>query len=80
VLRINGVAYTAVRVAGYYRLLNWGNGEVYSVDRAGRWCTCPAFAWDHCPVQAGGDGRCKHIAALGTLALLSEGATLGKTA
>jgi hypothetical protein len=72
VLRINFVQYTVVPVGTRYRLLNWNTGDVYDIDAAGRWCTCPSFVWDHCPVQAGGDGRCKHIAALRTLGLLPE--------
>jgi hypothetical protein len=70
VLQINHTLYTAVRVDKRYRLLNWGNGNTYDIGREGRWCSCPSFLWDHCPVQAGGDGRCKHIAALRTLGLL----------
>jgi hypothetical protein len=72
VLRINGTRYTFVRVGGSYRLLNWDNGNVYAIDVGGRWCTCPSFIWDHCPVQAGGDGRCKHIAALRKLGVLPD--------
>jgi hypothetical protein len=72
VLRINAVHYTVVPVGTRYRLMNWNTGAVYDIDAAGRWCTCPSFVWDHCPVQAGGDGRCKHIAALRTLGLLPE--------
>ena len=72
VLRINFVPYTVVPVGTRYRLLNWNTGDVYDIDASGRWCTCPSFIWDHCPVQAGGDGRCKHIAALRTLGLLPE--------
>jgi hypothetical protein len=71
VLEINAVRYTVVRASTGYRLLNWGNGQVYDLDPLGKWCTCPSFVWDHCPVQAGGDGRCKHIAALRALGLLS---------
>jgi hypothetical protein len=70
VLQINRVRYTVTPVGTRYRLLNWSNGEVYDIDAAGRWCTCPSFIWFHCPVQAGGDGRCKHVAALRTLGLL----------
>src|SRR5262245_18362302 len=62
VLRINRVTYTLVPADSRYRLVNWASGQVYDIDAAGRWCTCPAFVWDHCPVQANGDGRCKHIA------------------
>ena len=80
VVRINAVRYTVVRVPSGYRLVNWGSGKVYDVDGAGRWCTCPSFVWDHCPVQAGGDGRCKHIAALRRLGLLPEPADLGRSA
>ncbi|HYT88693.1 MAG TPA: SWIM zinc finger family protein [Gemmataceae bacterium] len=71
VLLINGTRYTLVPVQNHYRLVNWGNGGVYDIDAAGRFCTCPSFVWDHCPIQAGGDGRCKHIAALQALGLLS---------
>ena len=80
VLRLNGALYTAVPAGGTYRLLNWSNGNAYAVDAAGRWCTCPSFVWDHCPVQAGGDGRCKHIAALRTLGLLSAAEEVGRSA
>ena len=80
VLRINAVDYTLVRLARGYRLVNLSNGNVYDVDAAGRWCTCPSFVWDHCPVQAGGDGRCKHIAALRTLGLLSAAEEVGRSA
>ena len=79
VLLINGVRYTVVRVAGHYRLLNWSNGNVYDIG-ADQSCTCPSFIWDHCPVQAGGDGRCKHIAALRRLGLLPEPEKLGRSA
>jgi hypothetical protein len=72
VLRINTICYTVVRVPHGYRLLNWRSGNVYDIDTGGMACTCPSFVWDHCPVQAGGDGRCKHIAALRTLGLLPE--------
>ena len=72
VLRINAVRYTVVAVGTRYRLMNWNTGTVYDIDAAGRWCTCPSYIWDHCPVQAGGDGRCKHIAALRTLGLLPD--------
>jgi len=72
VLAINTIRYTVVRVRSGYRLVNRGNGKVYDIDAAGRWCTCPSFVWDHCPIQAGGDGRCKHIAALRRLGLLPE--------
>jgi hypothetical protein len=72
VLRINTSRYTLVRVRWGYRLLNWSNGNVYDIDSAGRSCNCPSFVWDHCPVQAGGDGRCKHIAALRRLGVLPE--------
>jgi hypothetical protein len=72
VLRINAALYTLVRVRWGYRLLNWANGNVYDIDAAGRACNCPSFVWDHCPVQAGGDGRCKHIAALRRLGVLPE--------
>jgi hypothetical protein len=71
-LEINRVLYTYVRVRRRYRLVNWASGNVYDLDAAGRWCTCPSFVWFHCPVQAGGDGRCKHIAALRSLGLLPE--------
>src|SRR5262245_48569916 len=70
VLQINRTRYTVTPVGTRYRLLNWSNGEVYDIDAAGRWCTCPSFIWFHCPVQAGGDGRCKHVAALRSLGLL----------
>jgi hypothetical protein len=80
VLRINRTRYTIVPDGTRYRLLNWENGQVYDLDAAGRWCTCPSFVWDHCPVQAGGDGRCKHIAALRTLGLLPESSGLEKSA
>ena len=50
--------------------MNWFSGNSYDVDALGRWCTCPSYVWFHCPVQAGGDGRCKHIAALRSLGLL----------
>jgi hypothetical protein len=73
VLRINTVLYTVVPVGTRYRLLNWNTGSTYDIDAAGRWCTCPSFIWDHCPVQANGDGRCKHIAALLALRLLADG-------
>jgi predicted nucleic acid-binding Zn finger protein len=76
VLRLNGALYTAVPAGATYRLLNWGNGNAYAVDAGGRWCTCPSFVWDHCPAQAGGDGRCKHIAALRALGLLPHPATV----
>src|SRR5262245_14083781 len=72
VLRINHTTYTVVPVGPRYRLVNWSNGNVYDLDADGRGCTCPSFVWDHCPVQAGGDGRCKHIAALRALGLLPE--------
>src|SRR5438067_122135 len=72
VLRINAVYYTVLGVPAGYRLLNWTNGNVYDIDGAGRACTCLSFVWDRCPVQAGGDGRCKHIAALRALGLLPE--------
>jgi SWIM zinc finger len=72
VLRINHTLYTLVPARSHYRLVNWCNGNVYDVDAGGRWCTCPSFVWDHCPVQAGGDGRCKHVAALRTLGVLPE--------
>lgn len=80
VLQINGARYTIVRVEGRWRLLNWNNGNVYDIDGAGRQCSCPSFVWDHCPVQAGGDGRCKHIAALRRLGLLPEPEKLDKSA
>ena len=80
VLRINAVNYTVVRLARGYRLVNCSNGNVYDIDGAGRRCTCPSFVWDHCPVQAGGDGRCKHIAALRSLGLLPGPADLGRPA
>ena len=80
VLRINHTRYTLVPADTHYRLVNWESGEVYDIDSAGRWCTCPSFVWDHCPVQAGGDGRCKHIAALRTLGLLPEAPELEKSA
>src|SRR5262249_25074969 len=70
VLRSNRTNYTVVPLIGRYRLLNGSTGNVYDVDSRGRWCTCPSYVWDHCPVQAGGDGRCKHIAALQMLGLL----------
>ena len=54
VLRINAVHYTVVAVGTRYRLMNWNTGDVHDIDAAGRWCTCPSFVWDHCPVQAGG--------------------------
>jgi hypothetical protein len=79
VLQINGVRYTVIRVAGRYRLLNWDNGNVYDIG-ADQQCSCPSFIWDHCPVQAGGDGCCKHIAALRRLGLLLEPAPLGRSA
>jgi hypothetical protein len=79
-LRINRVPYTVVRVRTGYRLLNWENGNLYDVYAEGRACTCPSFVWDHCPVQAGGDGRCKHIAALRTLGLLSGQQAVGESA
>ena len=69
-----------VAVRSGFRLLNHANGNVYDVSAASRSCTCPSFVWDHCPVQAGGDGRCKHIAALRRLGLLPEPADLGKSA
>ena len=72
VLRINAVLYTVVPVGTRYRLLNWNSGNVYDIDAAGRSCSCPSYIWDHCPVQARGDGRCKHIAALRTLGLLPD--------
>src|SRR4051812_39418291 len=72
VVQINHVRYTIIRHANCYRLLNWDNGNTYSVEAKGRWCTCLSYVWDHCPIQAGGDGRCKHIAALQSLALLPE--------
>ncbi len=72
VLRINAVYYTVVAVGPRFRLLNWNSGNVYDIDAAGRSCSCPSYIWDHCPVQAGGDGRCKHIAALRTLGLLPD--------
>jgi predicted nucleic acid-binding Zn finger protein len=72
VLKINGVPYTVVPAGTRYRLINWSSGNVYDIDAAGRWCTCPSYVWDHCPVQARGDGRCKHIAALRTLDLLPD--------
>jgi hypothetical protein len=80
VLQINRVRYTVVSVGRHYRLLNWSNGKVYSVDRDGRWCTCPSFIWYHCPVQAGGDGRCKHIAALRSLGLFARSTPLSHSA
>ena len=80
VLRINHALYTVVRVGGRYRLLNWGSGNVYDINAAGTSCTCPSFVWDHCPVQAGGDGRCKHIAALRSLGLLPHPEGLGQLA
>ena len=80
ILRINTVDYTVVRVKTGYRLLNLSNGKVYDLDGDGRSCTCPAFVWDHCPIQAGGDGRCKHIAALRSLGLLPNPADLSKSA
>jgi hypothetical protein len=69
-LRINGRLYVAVAVPTGYRLVNCGSGDVYEIDSDPQACSCPSFVWDHCPVQAGGDGRCKHIAALRRLALL----------
>ena len=72
VLEINSTRYTVVCLPTHFRLLNWQNGNAYSVNRDGGWCTCPSFVWDHCPIQAGGDGRCKHIAALRSLGLLPE--------
>jgi hypothetical protein len=79
-LRINTIDYTVVRLTNGYRLVNLSNGNVYDLDRDGRSCTCPAFVWDHCPVQAGGDGRCKHIAALRGLGLLPGPDDLSKSA
>jgi hypothetical protein len=70
VLKINATTYTVVHLPGRYRLLNWFNGNAYDVEARGRWCTCPSYVWFHCPVQANGDGRCKHIAALRNLGLL----------
>jgi hypothetical protein len=70
VLRINTVHYTLAASRSGYRLFNGANGNVYDLDGLGRSCTCLSFVWDHCPVQAGGDGRCKHIAALRTLGIL----------
>jgi hypothetical protein len=80
VLRINGTRYTIILVRNRYRLVNWSTGNIYDIDDAGRFCTCPSFVWDHCPIQAGGDGRCKHIAALRALGLLPESADLNKSA
>jgi hypothetical protein len=80
VLRINTVLYKLVPVRSGYRLVNLRSGSVYDLDAQGQTCTCPSFIWDHCPVQAGGDGRCKHIAALRALGVLPESAGLGKSA
>ncbi|MCI0459892.1 MAG: hypothetical protein L0Z62_23320 [Gemmataceae bacterium] len=80
VLRINRITYTLVPAGTHYRLVNWASGQVYDIDSAGRWCTCPSFIWDHCPIQANGDGRCKHIAALSRLGLLPEAPDLEKSA
>jgi hypothetical protein len=78
-LRINGVPYTAVPVPTGYRLLNRRNGNVYEIEADPQSCSCPSFVWDHCPVQAGGDGRCKHIAALRKLGLLPGPVALGRS-
>ena len=80
VLRINATRYTVVRVRSGFRLINWGSGTVYDVGAHGQFCTCPSFVWDHCPIQAGGDGRCKHIAALRALGLLPESGAENKSA
>src|SRR5262245_45523673 len=72
VLRINTILYTVLRVGGGYRLVNWSSGKVYDSDGGGCSCTCLAFVWVHWPIQAGGDCRCKHIAALRTLGVLPE--------
>lgn len=69
-LRINHRTYTLVRTDSGYRLVNRASGTAYDLDAEGRSCTCPSFVWDHCPVQAGGDGRCKHIAALRALGVV----------
>src|SRR4051812_8365193 len=79
-VRINTIEYSVVRLRTGYRLVNLSSGKVYDIDVAGRSCTCPAFVWDHCPAQAGGDGRCKHIAGLRGLGLLPETVELGKSA
>ena len=79
-LRINTIDYTFGRTRTGYRLVNRRSGKSYDIDHDGRSCTCPAFVWDHCPVQAGGDGRCKHIAALRGLGLLPVPGELGKSA
>jgi hypothetical protein len=76
-LRINHAVYTLVPVEGGYRLRNWATGRIYDIDADGRSCSCPSYVWDHCPIQAGGDGRCKHIAALRTLGVLPSHATSG---
>ncbi len=70
VLQINTVRYTLVPLPDRFRLVNGASGKAYEIDLLGRWCSCPSFVWDHCPVQAGGDGRCKHIAALRCLGVL----------
>jgi hypothetical protein len=72
-LRINTTLYTVIDVGGRFRLMNWSNGNVYDIDGQGRSCTCPSYVWFHCPVQAAGDGRCKHIAAFRKLGLLPAG-------
>lgn len=79
-LRINFTDYTVVRLRGGYRLLNRASGTVYDIGATGRSCSCPSFVWDHCPVQAGGDGRCKHIAALRALGLLPDPERLDRSA
>jgi hypothetical protein len=81
VLKINRTLYTVVCLpVQRFRLLNWKTGDVYDIDCARQSCTCPSFVWDHCPVQAGGDGRCKHIAALRRLGFLPEPQNLSKSA
>jgi hypothetical protein len=72
ILRINTSRYTVVPLPNGFRLVNWSSGKMYDIEAESQSCTCPSFVWDHCPVQAGGDGRCKHIAALRTLGVLPE--------
>lgn len=76
----NGGIVTAVGNRAAYRLVKEGSDDGYDVNVAATppTCTCPSYVWDHCPVQAGGDGVCKHVAALRALGLV--GAHFGPTA
>jgi hypothetical protein len=79
-LKINRVSYTVLRLDKRLRLVNWRSGDVYDIDLRTQACTCPSYVWFHCPVQAGGDGRCKHVAALRSLGLLPKPTGLSASA